>query len=142
MPIRIPTETCADTVEPAASRTTAESAGNSFLIRRQAASPQPFAAERVVPGVEVHEDRDITWVVHDGNAWRNAGIMVRLSTASAARRLDTVRLEHGCEDARRSRMKAMVLLATTDGQRVYLRRGFTEVARFGYWYRSFQRDSC
>jgi len=249
---------------------------------------EAFAAERVVPGVEVHEDRDITWVVHDGNAWRNAGIMVRLSAASAARRLDTVLarykkhrrgmamwvsplatptnlpdllaarrlrcrkhfpamlrvlnqrlsrlsrvvglqirsvidmndfldtaypaigplttplrhqafarlqallsepsgrtrlavawldgapvgaiesfvgaeaavvyglsvlgefqgqgigsalLEHACADARQSRMRTMVLLATTEGQRVYLRRGFTEVARFGYWYRSFQRDS-
>jgi GNAT superfamily N-acetyltransferase len=249
---------------------------------------EAFAAERVVPGVEVHEDRDITWVVHDGNAWRNAGIMVRLSTANAAPRLDTVLarykkhrrgmamwvsplatpvtlpdlltarrlrcrkhfpamlrvlkrpvsrlsrvaglqirsvidmndfadtaypaigplttplrrqafaplqallsepsgrtrlavawldgapvgaiesfvgaeaavvdglsvlsefqgqgigsalLEHACEDARQSRMRTMVLLATTEGQRVYLRRGFTEVARFGYWYRSFQRDS-
>jgi GNAT superfamily N-acetyltransferase len=249
---------------------------------------EAFAAERVVPGVEVHEDRDITWVVHDGNAWRNAGIMVRLSTSSAARRLDTVLarykkhqrgmamwvsplatpvtlpdllrarrlrcrkhfpamlrvlstpvprlsrvagleirpvvdvndfadppypaigplttplrrqafarlqallaersgrtrlavawlegspvgaiesfigteaavvyglsvldefqgrgigsalLEHACENARQSRMKTMVLLATTEGQRVYLRRGFIEVARFGYWYRSFQRNS-
>jgi len=248
---------------------------------------EAFAAERVVSGIEVHQDRDITWVVHNGHAWRNAGIMVRLSTSGAARRLDTLiaryekhgrgmslwvsplatpanlpkllaarklrcrkhfpamlrvlnervsrlspvtgleirsvvdmnefadiaypaigplttrlrrqafarlqallsepsrrtrlavawldgspvgaiesfagaeaavvcglsvldqfqgrgigsaLLEHACDGARQSRMKAMVLLATTDGQRVYLRRGFTEVARFGYWYRSFQRD--
>ena len=262
----------------------ASSAKSVELVERH--HQQAFAAERVVPGVEVHEDRDITWVVHDGNAWRNAGIMVRLSTASAAARLDTILarykkhrrgmavwvsplatptdlpdlltarrlrcrkhfpamvrvmnthvsrlsrvagleirsvgdmnefadtpypaigplttplrrqafarlkallaepsrrtrlavawldgspvgaiesfsggeaavvyglsvrdrfqgrgigsalLEHACERARQDRMKAMVLLATTDGQRVYLRRGFTEVARFGYWYRSFQR---
>jgi ribosomal protein S18 acetylase RimI-like enzyme len=248
---------------------------------------EAFAAERVVPGVEVHEDRDITWVVHAGNAWRNAGIMVRLSAANARRRLDTIvarykkhgrgmamwvsplatpvdfpkllaarqlrcrkhfpamlrmldrrvsplsrvagleirsvmdinefvetpypaigpltttlrrqafarlhallsepsqrtrlavawldgspvgaielfngsqaavvyglsvldehqgrgigsaLLEHACADARQHEVKAIVLLATTEGQRLYLRRGFREVARFGYWYRSFQRN--
>jgi GNAT superfamily N-acetyltransferase len=34
---------------------------------------------------------------------------------------------------------SMALLATSDGQRVYERCGFDEVARLGYWYRSFQR---
>ena len=48
-------------------------------------------------------------------------------------------IEHACADAARSRAKTMVLLATTEGQRLYERRGFTEVGRFGYWYRSFQR---
>jgi GNAT superfamily N-acetyltransferase len=43
-----------------------------------------------VPGVEVHEDRDSTWIVHGGQAWRNAGIMVRFKPTSAARRLDTL----------------------------------------------------
>jgi hypothetical protein len=33
----------------------------------------------------------------------------------------------------------MVLLATTEGQRLYQRRDFTEVARFGYWYCASQR---
>ncbi len=246
-----------------------------------------FLAERVVPGAEVHDDRDCTWVVHSGQAWRNAGIMARFSTASAGRRLDvllaryqkhgrgmalwvsplatpgnlpellTARrlrcqkyfpamlrrltdavprrsvppglairrvvdiaeyertphpaigppttplrrqafmrlralvsepagrtrdfvawlegrpvgavevfvgsegagihglsvlegferrgigsalIDHACHDARRSRATTMVLLATTEGQRLYERRGFTEVARFGYWYRSFQRS--
>ena len=51
---------------------------------------ESFVAERVVPGVEVHEDRDITWMVHSGQAWRNAGIMVRFSDSSAARRLETL----------------------------------------------------
>ena len=245
-----------------------------------------FLAEAVVPGAEVHRDRDITWVVHAGQAWRNAGIMVRFRASSAERRLDTLLaryerhgrgmalwispsatpenlpellrarrlrcqkhfpamlrrladptprravpagleirrvvdvaeyertphpaigpvttplrrqaferlralvadrsgrtrafvawlkgkpvgatelflgsesaglhslsvlegyegggigsalIEHVCEDAVRSRAKTMVLLATTEGQRLYERRGFTEVGRFGYWYRSFQR---
>ena len=49
-------------------------------------------------------------------------------------------IEHVCRDAVRSRARTMVLLATTEGQRLYERRGFREVGRFGYWYRSFQRD--
>ena len=49
-----------------------------------------FLAERVVPGTEIHKDRDVTWVVHAGAAWRNAGIMVRFSPSSAARRIDTL----------------------------------------------------
>lgn len=49
-----------------------------------------FVAEGTVPGVEVHRDRDVTWIVHSGQAWRNAGIMVRFSAASAERRLDAL----------------------------------------------------
>jgi len=48
-------------------------------------------------------------------------------------------IEDACKDALRSRAKTMVLLASAEGQRLYLRRGFIEVDRFGYWYRSFQR---
>ena len=257
----------------------------SLLIERELA--ESFVAERVVPGVEVHEDRDITWIVHAGQAWRNAGIMVRFSRASAGHRLDalidryrrhrrgmalwispsatpeqicdllterrlrcrkyfpamirhladrvapvqplrhlvirrvtdlgefrktphpaigplTTRLrrasfdwlgallseragrtlnyvawlderpagsielfrgsacagihgmsvleryqrrgvasaliEHACSDLRRLGATSVGLLATTEGQQPYLRRGFHEVARFGYWYRSFQRN--
>jgi ribosomal protein S18 acetylase RimI-like enzyme len=49
-------------------------------------------------------------------------------------------LEEGCADARDAGFKHVVLLATTEGQRLYQRRGFVEVGRFGYWYRSVQRD--
>ena len=48
-------------------------------------------------------------------------------------------LEHACHEAAAAGSPRVVLLATTEGQRLYERRGFTEVARFGYWYRSFQR---
>src|SRR5262245_29794882 len=58
------------------------------LVERHHA--EAFLAERVVPGAEVHNDRDLTWVVHAGQAWRNDGIMVRFSGSAAARRLDTV----------------------------------------------------
>jgi len=256
----------------------------SLLIEREHA--ESFVAERVVPGVEVHENRDITWMVHAGQAWRNAGIMVRFSSASAAGRLDalieryqrhrrgmtlwispsatpdnisellaarrlrcrkyypamirhlgdrvaplqapkhlTIRrvvdvdefrgtphpaigplttelrrtafarlrallsdrsartrsyvawigdtpvgaievfagsecagihglsvleryqrrgiasalLEHACDEMRAAGARSIGLLATSEGQQVYVRRGFREVARFGCWYRSFQR---
>jgi ribosomal protein S18 acetylase RimI-like enzyme len=245
-----------------------------------------FLNEGVVPGAEVHRDRDVVWVVHAGQAWRNAGIMVRFTAGTAARRLDillrrykrhgrgmalwispsatpadlptllqarklrcrshfpamlrTLRrvtpgasvpagieiraaidvdeyertphpaigpittplrrqalerlralvdepsgrtrafvawlkgkpvgaieiflgreaagihglsvldeyqrrgigsalIEHGCLEAAASGADTVVLLATGEGQHLYLRRGFKEVARFGYWYRSFQR---
>jgi GNAT superfamily N-acetyltransferase len=253
------------------------------LVERHHA--ERFLAEAMVPGAEVHHDPDITWVVHPGQAWRNAGIMVRFSAASAERRLDTLLaryeehgrgmalwvspaatpanlpallrtrrlrcqkhfpamlrrladpvsegtlpaqleirrvvdvaeyettphptigplttplrrqaferlralvadrsdrarafvawidgspvgaaeiflgtesagihglsvlegyegrgigsalIEHVCRDAVRSGGNTMVLLASTEGQRLYERRGFREVGRFGYWYRSFR----
>lgn len=49
-----------------------------------------FAAEACVAGTEVHSDRDVTWLVHPVEAWRNSGIMVRLSASTASRRLDTL----------------------------------------------------
>jgi ribosomal protein S18 acetylase RimI-like enzyme len=256
-----------------------------LLVERNHA--EAFRAERAVAGVEVHHDRDVTWLLHPGRTWRNGGIMVRFSAASAPRRLDaliarykrhgrgmalwispsstpanlpelllarrmrcqkyfpamvrTLRrtfrpsrrpppglevrrvadldeyrktpyptigplttrlrrvaferlstlladregrtrvfvawlddqpvgaielfhgtdsagvhalsvperyqgrgiasalLEAGCKHARDAGYEDMVLLASTEGQRLYQRRGFVEVARFGYWYRSFQR---
>jgi GNAT superfamily N-acetyltransferase len=257
----------------------------SLLVESQHA--EWFKAERVVPGAEVHEDRDITRIIHSGQAWRNAGILVRLSPSSAARRLDALLdryrlhrrgmalwisplatptniadllterglrcrkyfpamirnladrqppfhqpnrlmirrvsdlaefrktphpaigplttqlrrnsfdrlhallsepsartrnyvaylsdtpvgaievfrgsecagihglsvldryqrrgiasalIEHACDDLRSLGVKTIGLLATTEGQQLYVRRGFREVTRFGYWYRSFQRD--
>jgi GNAT superfamily N-acetyltransferase len=257
----------------------------SLLIERE--HSESFLAERAVPGAEVHQDRDITWVVHAGQTWRNAGIMVRFSPSSAERRIDTLLaryqrhrrgmalwispsatptniadlltarrlhcrkyfpamirnladrapsyhqpkrliirrvidlaefrntphpaigllttqlrrnaferlrallsdpsartrdyvawldhepvgaievflgsdcagihglsvldsyqrrgiasalIEHACDDLRELGAQAVGLLATTEGQRLYVRRGFRDVAQFGYWYRSFQRD--
>ena len=60
----------------------------SLLVEQEHA--EWFLAERVVPGTEIHEDDDVTWVVHAGEAWRNSGIMLRLSPSSAARRIDTL----------------------------------------------------
>jgi GNAT superfamily N-acetyltransferase len=60
----------------------------SLLVERATAAS--FIAESVVPGVEVHADSDVTWVVHPGSVWRNAAVMIRLSNADAASRLDTM----------------------------------------------------
>ena len=65
------------------------------------------------------------------------GISVRESVQG--RGIGSALLEHACREAANAGSPAVVLLATTEGQRLYERRGFVEVARFGYWYRSFQR---
>jgi GNAT superfamily N-acetyltransferase len=44
-------------------------------------------------------------------------------------------LEQTCDEATRRGATAMVLEATSDGERLYRKRGFVEVARFAYWYR-------
>ncbi len=72
---------------------------------------------------------------------RSAGIHgLSVLDKHEGRGIGSALIEHGCRDAVRSGAKTMVLLATTEGQRLYERRGFSEVGRFGYWYRSFQRD--
>jgi predicted N-acetyltransferase YhbS len=48
-------------------------------------------------------------------------------------------VDHSCRFASERGASAIVLLATGMGEGVYKRCGFVEVARFGYWYRSFQR---
>jgi hypothetical protein len=59
-----------------------------LLVERNHA--EAFLAERVIPGVEAHHNRDVVWIVHSGHAWRNAGIQVRFSKSSAPRRLDAL----------------------------------------------------
>ena len=48
-------------------------------------------------------------------------------------------LERACAEAADAGSPSVVLLATSEGHRLYERRGFAEVAKFAYWYRSFQR---
>jgi predicted N-acetyltransferase YhbS len=50
-------------------------------------------------------------------------------------------IEHACMDAVASGADTMVLLATSEGTALHERRSFREVARFGYWYRSFSDAS-
>jgi GNAT superfamily N-acetyltransferase len=53
----------------------------------EAGIAESFAAENVA---EVHVDRDLTWLIHPGDFWRNAGVMARFSAAAAERRLDAI----------------------------------------------------
>ena len=70
------------------SATTEPDLEQALLVERHHA--ESFLHERVVSGVEVRRDRDVVWVVHDGETWRNAGVMVRFSERSVERRLDTL----------------------------------------------------
>jgi GNAT superfamily N-acetyltransferase len=59
-----------------------------LLVERHIA--EWFRSSAAVPGAELHDDPDVTWIVKPGSVWSNAGVMVRFSEASAARRLDTL----------------------------------------------------
>jgi GNAT superfamily N-acetyltransferase len=59
-----------------------------LLVERHIA--EWLRAQAIVPGVELHDDPDITWVVHPGRAWSNAAVMIRLAARVAASRLDTL----------------------------------------------------
>ena len=51
-----------------------------------------------MPGIEVHRDPDITWMLSNGAAWCNSGTALRFSPAKAGRRLDQILkryAEHG-----------------------------------------------
>lgn len=49
-----------------------------------------YAAQADVPGVEVHRDPDIIWMLSNGATGANSGTALRFSEASAARRLDQI----------------------------------------------------
>ena len=51
----------------------------------------------------------------------------------------TALLERACREAATRGASTIGLIATNEGERLYSRRGFAEVARVGWWYRSFQR---
>ena len=53
------------------------------------AAAKLFAAEGAMPGVEVHRDRDVTWLVHPGQAWRGRRAM---SARNSQHRLAASRL--------------------------------------------------
>jgi hypothetical protein len=47
-----------------------------------------YAAQADVPGMEVHRDPDITWMLSNGSTWANSGVSLRFSSANAGRRID------------------------------------------------------
>jgi GNAT superfamily N-acetyltransferase len=59
-----------------------------LLVERHLA--EWLRAQAIVPEVEIHDDPDVTWIVHPGRAWSNCGVMLRFSEQSAAARLDTL----------------------------------------------------
>lgn len=46
-----------------------------------------YAAQADVPGIEVHRDPDITWMLTNGTTWSNSGTSVRFSPGTARKRL-------------------------------------------------------
>ncbi len=57
-----------------------------------------YAAQADVPGVEVHRDPDITWMLSNGTTWSNSGTSIRFEPKTARKRLDDILkryAEHG-----------------------------------------------
>src|SRR5205814_8921758 len=57
-----------------------------------------YAAQADVPGIELHPDPDITWMLSNGATWANSGVSLRFSADNAGRRLDQILkryAEHG-----------------------------------------------
>jgi GNAT superfamily N-acetyltransferase len=49
-----------------------------------------YAAQADVPGVEVHRDPDITWMLSNGTTWANSGTSMRFDAKTARKRLDRI----------------------------------------------------
>jgi ribosomal protein S18 acetylase RimI-like enzyme len=49
-----------------------------------------YAAQADVPGMEVHRDPDITWMLSNGTTWANSGVSLRFRSANAGRRIDQI----------------------------------------------------
>ena len=49
-----------------------------------------YAAQADVPGVEVHRDPDITWMLSNGTTWANSATSVRFDAKTMRKRLDQI----------------------------------------------------
>jgi GNAT superfamily N-acetyltransferase len=49
-----------------------------------------YAAQADVPGIEVHCDADITWMLSNGRTWSNSGVSLRFEPKAARKRLDRI----------------------------------------------------
>ncbi|HSP66505.1 MAG TPA: GNAT family N-acetyltransferase [Bryobacteraceae bacterium] len=49
-----------------------------------------YAAQADVPGIEVHRDPDVTWMLSNGTTWANSGMSMRFSAKTAGMRLDEI----------------------------------------------------
>jgi GNAT superfamily N-acetyltransferase len=48
------------------------------------------AAQADVPGIEVHRDPDITWMLSNGSTWANCGTSIRFDAKTARKRLEKI----------------------------------------------------
>jgi len=49
-----------------------------------------YAAQADVPGIELHRDPDITWMLSNGATWSNSGTSLRFKARTAGSRLDKI----------------------------------------------------
>jgi GNAT superfamily N-acetyltransferase len=49
-----------------------------------------YTAQADVPGIEVHRDPDITWMLSNGTTWSNSGTSLRFKASKAGHRLDQI----------------------------------------------------
>ena len=49
-----------------------------------------YAAQADVPGIEVHRDPDVTWMLSNGTAWANSGTSMRFDAKTARKRLEQI----------------------------------------------------
>ena len=49
-----------------------------------------YGAQANVPGIEVHRDPDITWMLSNGTSWSNSGTSIRFAPSTAPRRLQQI----------------------------------------------------
>jgi GNAT superfamily N-acetyltransferase len=104
-----------------------------------------LAALHALPGRPVRSL--IAWL--DGEPVGSAEMFVGTSCAGLhglgvaercqGRGIGSALVDRVCAIATDAGRDQVALLATTKGERVYASRGFVEVARFGYYYRSFQQ---
>ncbi|MCU1335049.1 MAG: acetyltransferase [Bryobacterales bacterium] len=49
-----------------------------------------YAAQADVPGIEVHRDPDITWMLSNGTTWSNSGTSIRFEPKTVRKRLNQI----------------------------------------------------
>ena len=49
-----------------------------------------YAAQADVPGIEVHRDPDVTWMLSNGTTWSNGGTSIRFEAKTARKRLNQI----------------------------------------------------
>ena len=96
--------------------------------------------QRIVPFVAYLDGRPVGASELFLGSRKSAGLIgLSVLEQFRGRGIGAALVEHTCLEAASRGALTMSLIATSEGEQLYARRGFEEVARFGYWYRSFQR---